>query len=172
MIQPLWDTTNALLTHLELPLRATSVHDLYSLIIDFQPNNIQQILNTNLILLTIKAAHQVYREKTDIISKNNNIDRKELNRRLFKTRRKIYCPALFQEIHYLPIHEHQIMIYERSHAKQNRLTERDKLLTPMPRIDFDLNNQLTKLYQATWLKSEFFNIKDNRITMQIPPWPT
>jgi len=64
------------------------------------------------------------------------------------------------------------MIYERSHAKQNRLTERDKLLVPMPRIDFDLNNQLTKLYQATWLKSEFFNIKDNRITIQIPPWPT
>ena len=63
MIQPLWDTTNALLTHLELPLRAASVHDLYSLIIDFQPDNIQHILNTNLILLTIKAAHQVYREK-------------------------------------------------------------------------------------------------------------
>ena len=59
MIQLLCDTTNALLTHLELPLRATSVHDLYSLIIDFQPNNIQHILNTNLILLTIKSAYQV-----------------------------------------------------------------------------------------------------------------
>ena len=74
-------------------------HDLYSLIIDFQPNNIQHILNTNLILLTIKAAHQIYREKTDIISKNNNIDRRELNKLLFKARRKIYIAALSHEIH-------------------------------------------------------------------------
>ena len=42
MIQPLWDTTNALLTHLKLPLRAASVHDLYSLIIGFQPENIRR----------------------------------------------------------------------------------------------------------------------------------
>ena len=69
MIQPLWDTTNESMTHLELPFRAASVHDLYSLIIGFQPENIQHILNTNLIFLSVTSAHQVYRKKTDIISK-------------------------------------------------------------------------------------------------------
>ena len=172
MIQPLWDTTNALLTHLELPLRATSVHDLYSLIIDFQPDNIQHILNTNLILLTIKSAYQVYREKTDIISKNNNIDRRELNKLLFKARRKIYMAALSHEIHYLPIHHHQIWIYEKAHAKDDRLLERGKLLIPTPQIEFELNPKSKKLYEDTWLKSDFFELKQNRITMHIPPWPS
>ena len=172
MIQPLWDTTNALLTHLELPLRATSVHDLYSLIIDFQPDNIQHILNTNLILLTIKSAYQVYREKTDIISKNNNIDRRELNKLLFKARRKIYMAALSHEIHSLPIHHHQIWIYEKTHAKADRLLERDKLLIPTPQIEFELNPTLKKLYEDTWLKSDFFELKHNRITMHIPSWPS
>jgi len=168
----MWDTTNAIITHLDLPFRAASVQDLFEPIVKFVPNDIEHILNSNLIFLTIKAAYLVYREKAGIIAKNNNIDRKELNKRLFKARRKIYSSALFQEIHYLPIHEHQIMIHERSHAKQNRLTEREKLLIPMPQIDFDLNNQMRRLYQATWLKSDFFDIKDNKITMQIPPWPT
>ena len=172
MIQPLWDTTNAILSHLELPFRAASVHDLYSLIIGFQPENIQHILNTNLIFLTVKSAHQVYREKTDIISKNNNIDRRELNKLLFKARRKIYTAALSHEIHSLPIHHHQIWIYKKTHTQNDRLLERDKLLIPTPEVEFELNPGSKKLYEDTWLKSDFFELKNDKITMHIPPWPT
>ena len=104
IIKPMWDTTNAIITHLDLPFRAASVQDLYEPIVKFVPNNIEHILNSNLIFLTIKASYLVYREKVDIIAKNNNIDRKELNKRLFKARRKIYSPALFQEVkHKLPV---------------------------------------------------------------------
>ena len=146
--------------------------DLYSLTIDFQPNNIQHIVNTNLILLTVKSAHQVYREKTDIISKNNNIDRKELNKLLFKARRKIYMAALSHEIHSLPIHHHHLWIYEKTHSKNDKLLERDKLLIPTPDIEFELNPESKKLYEDTWLKSDFFELKQDRITMHIPPWPS
>ena len=69
IIKPMWDTTNAIITHLDLPFRAASVQDLFEPIVKFMPNNIAHILNSNLIFLTIKAAYLVYREKVDIIAK-------------------------------------------------------------------------------------------------------
>ena len=64
----------------------------------------------------------------------------------------------------------QIWIYEKTHAKDDRLLERGKLLIPAPQIEFELNPKSKKLYEDTWLKSDFFELKQNRITMHIPPW--
>ena len=61
---------------------------------------------------------------------------------------------------------------KKTHAKDDRLLERDKLLIPTPQIEFELNPKLKKLYEDTWLKSDFFELKQNRITMHIPPWPS
>ena len=65
-----------------------------------------------------------------------------------------------------------VWIYEKAHAKNDRLLERDKLLIPTPQIEFELNPKSKKLYEDTWLKSDFFELKQNRITMHIPPWPS
>ena len=51
IIKPMWDTTNAIITHLDLPFRAASVQDLFEPIVKFMPNNIAHILNSNLIFL-------------------------------------------------------------------------------------------------------------------------
>ena len=167
----MWACINSLLDSAQLPARLQSIADLPEFLFDaHNPEfNLRRIVNTNLVIITLKAVWDAYQNKKDM---NQQQYRDDIRRRL--------AMYITNEIKLLPwhldnVHKHAMII--RPNAKPRRMyTEREKMLLrkPSPRSHSLTDKDITA-YRDIWLPIGVITIADDErsiaicITPRLPP---
>ena len=167
----LWTSINSILDSAQLPARLQSIADLPEFLFDaHNPQfNLRRIVNTNIIIVTLKAIWDAYQSKKDTTRQQY---RDDIRRRM--------AMYITNEIKLLPCHidnAHKHAMITRPNAKPRRLyTEREKMLLrkPSPRSHCLIPTDIAA-YRDIWLPTGLISIADDErsiaicITPRLPP---
>ena len=168
----LWQYTDTLIDIMGLGKKAHSLDQALLLIYELGNSSaIKNILNINLVVLTLKAIWDTYVHQMNIWRRGDPIHK--IAPTIRKLILKNYYTRLKYEIYQLPHHLHTIQVHNPYKDPRHRFLEREKAV--MPTYTFNrkrLKKREIKAYEATWCKTNLVTLEGRRPTAILIHGPT
>ena len=163
-VVPLWQYTNTLIDIMGLPKKASSLDQALLLIYDLgNSSKITNILNINLIVLTLKAIWDTYVHQMKLWRRGDHTHK--IAQAIKKLLTKNYHSKLRYEMNQLPHHLHTLQVHNPYKDARHRLLEREKAV--LPTYSFNrkrLKDREIKAYKATWGKTNLVKLEGRQPT--------